>query len=101
MPMTLPASSTSSFCACGTLPRPGISIMLPAIATTNPAPADSVTSLMVSVHPDGAPIIAGAAFAGAALAPGEIAERFEAEVLSDAALDERIDLVLAGLAARS
>jgi len=41
------------------LPRPGISIMLPAIATTNPAPADNVTSLIVSVQPDGAPIIVG------------------------------------------
>ena len=55
MPITWPASSTSSFWACGTLPRPGISIMLPAIATTKPAPAESVTSLMDSVHPSGRP----------------------------------------------
>ena len=33
--------------------------MLPAIATTKPAPAESETSLTVSVHPDGAPFSFG------------------------------------------
>jgi AcrR family transcriptional regulator len=47
----------------------------------------------------GAPILAGAALAESGLAPPQIAADFEAAVLSDAALDERIDLVLAGLAA--
>ena len=47
---------TSSLCACGTLPSPGISIMLPAMATTKPAPADSDASEMVSVQSEGAPI---------------------------------------------
>ena len=46
----------------------------------------------------GAPILVGAAMAESGLAPPELAAAFEAQVLSDAALDERIDLVLAGLA---
>src|SRR4029079_7615318 len=58
MPMARPWSSTSSLCACGTLPRPGISIIAPAMATTNPAPAERVTSLIVSVQPAAAPTIA-------------------------------------------
>lgn len=48
----------------------------------------------------GAPIIAAAALVDAALVLPELAASFDAEVLSDAALDQRIDLVLAGLAAR-
>src|SRR6266511_3608497 len=55
MPITLPSSLTSSLCACGVLPRPGISIMLPATATTNPEPADKVASVTLSVQPLGAP----------------------------------------------
>lgn len=47
----------------------------------------------------GAPILAGAALIASGLAPQEVAASLEADVLSDAALDERIDLVLAGLAA--
>lgn len=46
----------------------------------------------------GAPILAGAALAESGLAPAELAAAFEHDVLSDAALDERIDLALAGLA---
>jgi AcrR family transcriptional regulator len=46
----------------------------------------------------GAPILAGAALAESGLAPPDFAATFDADVLSDAALDERIDLVLAGLA---
>lgn len=45
-----------------------------------------------------APILLGSAIVDAGLAPPVLAERFEAEVLADAALDERIDLALAGLA---
>ena len=46
----------------------------------------------------GAPILAGSALVASGLAPDALAHGFEREVLSDAALDERIDLVLAGLA---
>lgn len=47
----------------------------------------------------GAPILAGSALVASGLAPDALARAFEREVLSDMALDERIDLVLAGLAA--
>jgi len=39
--------------------RPGISIMLPEIATTKPAPADSEASFTCKVQPVGAPINLG------------------------------------------
>ena len=45
-----------------------------------------------------APILLGSAIVDGGLAPLALAERFVADVLSDAALDERIDLALAGLA---
>lgn len=48
----------------------------------------------------GAPILAGSALAESGLMPVQVALGFEADVLSDDALDERIDLVLAGLEAR-
>jgi AcrR family transcriptional regulator len=48
----------------------------------------------------GAPILAAAAIGGLAGVPSGIAQTLDDCVLSDAALDERIDLVLAGLAAR-
>lgn len=48
----------------------------------------------------GAPILAGAALADSGLVPEALARTYDADVLSDAALDERIDLVLAGLAVR-
>jgi AcrR family transcriptional regulator len=46
-----------------------------------------------------APILVGSAVVEAGLAPPALAQTFEADVLSDAALDERVDLALAGLAA--
>lgn len=48
----------------------------------------------------GFPILAGAELAASGVAPPALAQRYARDVLSDAALDERIDLVLAGLAAR-
>ena len=44
------------------------------------------------------PVLLGSAIAESPLAPPGLAQRFEAEVLTDAALAERIDLALAGLA---
>lgn len=44
-----------------------------------------------------APILLGSAMVDAGLAPPVLAERFAADVLADAALDERIELALAGL----
>ncbi len=45
--------------ARGSLGNPGISIMLPEIATTKPAPAESDASVIFNVHPVGAPISLG------------------------------------------
>jgi AcrR family transcriptional regulator len=45
-----------------------------------------------------APALIGSALADAGLAPAEVAARFDADVLSERALAERIDLALAGLA---
>lgn len=45
------------------------------------------------------PILIGSAIVESDLAPADLSSRFAAEVLSDAALDERIDLALAGLRA--
>ena len=45
-----------------------------------------------------APILLGSAIVDAGLAPPPIAEHFASHVLTDAALDERIELALAGLA---
>jgi AcrR family transcriptional regulator len=47
----------------------------------------------------GAPIILGTAAFAAGAAPAALAKRFEREVLSNAAIAERIDMALAGLAA--
>jgi AcrR family transcriptional regulator len=44
-----------------------------------------------------APILLGSAIVDSGLAPPALAERFAADVLADAALDERIELALAGL----
>jgi hypothetical protein len=46
------------------------------------------------------PILIGSAMVEAGLAPPEVASRFAADVLSDAALDERIELALAGLSTK-
>jgi AcrR family transcriptional regulator len=46
------------------------------------------------------PILIGSAMVDAGLAPPDVATRFAADVLSDAALDERIDLALAGLSTK-
>src|ERR1700737_3833412 len=54
-PMRAPESSTSMEEARETFGRPGISIMLPAITTTNPAPAESEALVTLSVQPAGAP----------------------------------------------
>jgi len=45
-----------------------------------------------------APILVGSAIVEAGLAPPALAQTFEADVLADPALDERIELALAGLA---
>src|SRR5215470_12087788 len=55
MPVISPLAFTSTLAARETLGKPGISIMLPAMATMNPAPAERDASLMLSVHPVGAP----------------------------------------------
>ena len=47
-----------------------------------------------------APILVGSAIVESGLAPPALAHGFEADVLADAALDERIELALAGLAAQ-
>src|SRR5258708_22994105 len=54
-PMRAPESSTSMEEARETFGRPGISIMLPAITTTNPAPAESEALVTLSVQPAGPP----------------------------------------------
>ena len=46
-----------------------------------------------------APILVGSAIVDAGLAPPALADRFDNDVLADTALDERIELALAGLAA--
>lgn len=57
--------------------------------------AQAVTFVAGSVA---GPILIGSALIEAKLAPAALAEGFEADVLSDAALAERIELALAGLA---
>ncbi len=57
--MISPDSSTSIDAVRETFGRPGISIMLPEIATINPAPAESDASMTRKVHPVGAPKILG------------------------------------------
>src|SRR6476620_1071807 len=53
--MISPLAFTSTLAARETLGKPGISIMLPAIATMNPAPAEREASVILSVQPVGAP----------------------------------------------
>src|SRR5437870_12603075 len=55
MPVILPESSTSIDAARETLGSPGMSIMLPEITTTNPAPAESDALVTFRVQPLGAP----------------------------------------------
>src|SRR5216683_315398 len=54
-PMRAPESSTSMEEAREIFGRPSISIMLPAITTTNPAPAESEALVTLSVQTAGAP----------------------------------------------
>src|SRR5258708_23877005 len=54
-PMMAPESSASMEEARETFGRPGISIMLPEITTTKPAPADSEALVTLSGQPVGAP----------------------------------------------
>ncbi len=46
-----------------------------------------------------APILIGSAAAASGLAPAQLAAQLESEVLSDAAIDQRIDMALIGLSA--
>src|SRR5215471_2573468 len=55
IPTISPLASTSTLKARGALGNPGISIMLPAITTTKPAPAESEASVTFKVQPLGAP----------------------------------------------
>ena len=50
-----PSSSTSIFSAAGTLGSPGIVMMSPVSATTNPAPADTRSARTVISKSVGAP----------------------------------------------
>src|SRR5437763_1832131 len=59
MPTILPESSTSIEAAREIFGRPGISIMLPAIATTKPAPAESDALFTFRVQPVGTPRLLG------------------------------------------
>src|SRR6202140_3530463 len=53
--MISPFAFTSTLAARETLGKPGISIMFPAMATMNPAPAERDASVIFSVQPVGAP----------------------------------------------
>src|ERR1700739_4304577 len=56
IPTISPAASTSTSTARDTFGKPGISIMLPEITTTNPAPEESDASVTCSCQPFGAPM---------------------------------------------
>lgn len=58
-PMILPSSVRSILIAAGTFGRPGMRVSVPHTGTMNPAPAERLTSLTVSVHPLGAPLTFG------------------------------------------
>src|SRR5690349_15080486 len=58
-PVMWPLASMSIFSAAGTFGRPGMSIMSPATATTNPAPAERRTSRTGNSDPWGAPMSLG------------------------------------------
>ncbi len=60
-PCTKPCSSNPMRSAAGALGSPGIVMISPQIATTNPAPADSLTSRIGSTWPSGAPSRVGSA----------------------------------------
>ena len=55
IPSRFPRASIFTRSAAGTLGRPGMVRICPATATTNPAPAESVASLIVMSNPSGAP----------------------------------------------
>ena len=57
--MIFPSSVTSILTAAGTFGSPGMVIISPESATTNPAPALTLTLRMVSVKPSGAPSFCG------------------------------------------
>src|ERR1041385_5356255 len=54
-PSIRPSAWTRIASAAGVFDRPGIVMMSPASATTNPAPAEAYTSRMVIRNPDGRP----------------------------------------------
>ena len=58
-PVIFPSSVTSILTAAGTFGSPGMVIISPESATTNPAPALTLTLRMVSVKPSGAPSFFG------------------------------------------
>ena len=51
----VPDLSISIFSAAGDLGSPGMVIMLPVIATINPAPEESLISRIVTLNPSGRP----------------------------------------------
>ena len=55
----VPSGCTRIFSADGVLDNPGMVMMSPASATTNPAPADGRMSRTCSVKPLGAPSLVG------------------------------------------
>ena len=55
VPTILPSLSMSILTAAGRFGNPGILIILPEIATKNPAPADGIRSLILTVKPLGRP----------------------------------------------
>lgn len=56
----------------GRVESPGILVMFPQMGTMNPAPADSVMSLMTSLKPVGAPLIAASPVNELAVLPMQI-----------------------------
>jgi hypothetical protein len=60
-------------------------------------PIPVVQAVMFIAGSVAGPILIGSAIVESQLAPPGLAERFETDVLTDAALAERIDLALAGL----
>jgi hypothetical protein len=61
-----------------------------------PVPITQATAFIAGAV--ASPILIGSAMVEAGLAPPDVAARFTVDVLADAALDERIELALAGLA---
>ena len=54
-----PSGASSILLAAGTFGRPGMVMMSPQTTTTNSAPAESRTSRIGMVKPDGAPLASG------------------------------------------